>query len=76
MHDAEMMQSDQLRQLVVLLDQMDERVQNVLRPRFGLDGGKPLPLTRKAPLVVSGVSTLPGAPDLAQLVTRLVVAGL
>jgi RNA polymerase primary sigma factor len=39
--DAEMMQSDQLRQLFALLDQLDERAQKVLRLRFGLDGGEP-----------------------------------
>jgi RNA polymerase primary sigma factor len=39
--EAELMRSDALRQVLALLEQMDERARSVLRLRFGLDGDDP-----------------------------------
>jgi RNA polymerase primary sigma factor len=42
--EEEVMHSDELRQVLSLLDQMDERSRAVLRLRFGLDGDAPMTL--------------------------------
>jgi RNA polymerase primary sigma factor len=39
--DAELMQADELRQVLQLVDELDDRAKKVLRLRFGLDGEDP-----------------------------------
>lgn len=39
--DAEMVENDDLKQVMVLLDKMDKREATVLRMRFGIDGDEP-----------------------------------